>query len=174
MADAQDLKSWDHKKSCGFKSRHRHQHLLLLFHTVSPILHHPVPSPRTPAGKVESEESVGDARLDVTEVRTKAEKGDAQAQFDLGFMYDEGKSVERDSTEATKWYRKAAEQGFAKAQLNLAAMYESGEGIPQDYKEAARWNLKASEQGITLAEVNMGRFYRDGKGVPTSATEAVR
>src|SRR2546422_764394 len=24
MADAQDLKSWDHKKSCGFKSRHRH------------------------------------------------------------------------------------------------------------------------------------------------------
>ena len=122
----------------------------------------------------EGQESVGDARLDVTEVRTKAEKGDAQAQFDLGFMYDEGKSVERDSTEATKWYRKAAEQGFAKAQLNLAAMYESGEGIPQDYKEAARWNLKASEQGITLAEVNMGRFYRDGKGVPTSATEAVR
>src|SRR5438874_13835835 len=74
----------------------------------------------------EGQESVGDARLDVTEVRTKAEKGDAQAQFDLGFMYDEGKSVERDSTEATKWYRKAAEQGFAKAQLNLAAMYESG------------------------------------------------
>jgi hypothetical protein len=26
MADAQDLKSWDHKKSCGFKSHHRHQH----------------------------------------------------------------------------------------------------------------------------------------------------
>ena len=25
MADAQDLKSWDRKKSCGFKSRHRHQ-----------------------------------------------------------------------------------------------------------------------------------------------------
>ena len=25
MADAQDLKSWDLKKSCGFKSRHRHQ-----------------------------------------------------------------------------------------------------------------------------------------------------
>ena len=24
MADAQDLKSWDRKKSCGFESRHRH------------------------------------------------------------------------------------------------------------------------------------------------------
>jgi hypothetical protein len=25
MADAQDLKSWDHKKSCRFESDHRHQ-----------------------------------------------------------------------------------------------------------------------------------------------------
>lgn len=25
MEDAQDLKSWDRKKSCGFESRHRHQ-----------------------------------------------------------------------------------------------------------------------------------------------------
>jgi hypothetical protein len=24
MADAQDLKSWDRKKSCGFESHHRH------------------------------------------------------------------------------------------------------------------------------------------------------
>jgi TPR repeat protein len=122
----------------------------------------------------EGQEKAGDAKPDVNDIRAKAEKGDAQAQFDLGWMYDEGKRVEQDSTEATKWYRKAAEQGFAKAQLNLGAMYENGEGIPQDYKEAARWNLKASEQGITLAEVNMGRFYRDGKGVPTSSTEAVR
>src|SRR6266446_6817578 len=28
MADAQDLKSWDLKKSCGFNSRHRHQRFL--------------------------------------------------------------------------------------------------------------------------------------------------
>ena len=29
MADAQDLKSWDRKKSCGFESRHRHQPTLV-------------------------------------------------------------------------------------------------------------------------------------------------
>jgi len=121
----------------------------------------------------EGQEKAVDAKPDVNEVRAKAEKGDAQAQFDLGWMYDEGKSVEQDSSEAAKWYRKAAERGLAKAQLNLGAMYEIGQGIPQDYKEAARWNLKASAQGVTLAEVNMGRFYRDGKGVPTSSIEAV-
>ena len=30
MADAQDLKSWDHKKSCGFESHHRHQYAGML------------------------------------------------------------------------------------------------------------------------------------------------
>jgi hypothetical protein len=31
MADAQDLKSWDLKQSCGFESRHRHQFYLAEF-----------------------------------------------------------------------------------------------------------------------------------------------
>ena len=99
----------------------------------------------------EGQEKAGDAKPEVNEVRAKAEKGDAQAQFDLGWMYDEGNGIEQDSSEATKWYRKAAERGLAMAQLNLGAMYEIGEGIPQDYQEAARWNLKASAQGVTLA-----------------------
>ena len=30
MADAQDLKSWDLKKSCGFESHHRHQSKFVL------------------------------------------------------------------------------------------------------------------------------------------------
>ncbi len=39
MADAQDLKSWDHKKSCGFESRHRHQNKeIILFLIVIVIL----------------------------------------------------------------------------------------------------------------------------------------
>src|SRR2546428_1690306 len=74
----------------------------------------------------EGQEKAVDAKPDVNEVRAKAEKGDAQAQFDLGWMYDEGNGIEQDSSEATKWYRKAAERGLAMAQLNLGAMYEIG------------------------------------------------
>ena|SRR5713101_2141056 len=37
MADAQDLKSWDRKTSCGFESRHRHQNAINV---------NPEPSPR--------------------------------------------------------------------------------------------------------------------------------
>ena len=39
------------------------------------------------------------------------QQGDADAQFELGFCYANGKGVEQDQAEAVSWYRKAAEQG---------------------------------------------------------------
>ena len=52
-----------------------------------------------------------------------AEQGDADAQFNLGVMYDEGDGVPQDYKEAFKWYRFAAEQGVALAQTYLGVMY---------------------------------------------------
>ncbi len=51
-----------------------------------------------------------------------AEQGDADAQFNLGMMYDYGKSVPHDYGEALKWYRKSAVQGDARAQNNLGSL----------------------------------------------------
>ncbi|WP_277600823.1 tetratricopeptide repeat protein [Eikenella corrodens] len=52
-----------------------------------------------------------------------AEQGNADAQYNLGVMYDNGQGVRQDYAEAARWYRKAAEQGYAKAQYNLGSMY---------------------------------------------------
>ena len=40
-----------------------------------------------------------------------AEKGNARAQFMLGFMYEEGIGVKQDYAEAMRWYKLAAAQG---------------------------------------------------------------
>ena len=40
-----------------------------------------------------------------------AELGNADAQFGLGVMYDEGLGVPQNHTEAVKWFRLADEQG---------------------------------------------------------------
>src|SRR4029079_2561248 len=80
-------------------------------------------------------------------LREKAEKGDADAQFTLGMMYYEGRSVPRDYVESARWFRKAAEQGHAIAQYALGAIYENGRGFPKDTAEAARWYRKAADQG---------------------------
>ncbi len=54
--------------------------------------------------------------------RTRAEAGDAEAQFNLGVRYDVGRGVPEDDVEAVRWYRLAAEQGDAYAQYDLGGM----------------------------------------------------
>ncbi len=77
--------------------------------------------------------------------RPLAKQGHAEAQSNLGFMYDNGLGVPPDHAEAVKWFRKAAERGNAKAQKYLGDMYEKGQGVPQDYAQAHMWfNLAAS------------------------------
>jgi hypothetical protein len=48
-----------------------------------------------------------------------AEHGVAEAQFNLGFIYEHGKGVPLDNVEAVSWYRLAAEQGHEAARRRL-------------------------------------------------------
>ena len=97
--------------------------------------------------------------------RLSAEQGKANAQANLGFMYDNGQGVLQDYKEAVKWYRLAAEQGDADAQYNLAIKYDNGQGVLQDYKEAVKWYRLAAEQGVAAAQGNLGAMYSNGQGV---------
>src|ERR1019366_3828126 len=47
-----------------------------------------------------------------------ADQGLANAQYELGVLFQSGKGVEQDFAKASAWYRKAADQGLAGAQLN--------------------------------------------------------
>ncbi len=76
-----------------------------------------------------------------------AELGDAEAQYNLGVMYDEGAGRKVDLALAAEWYQKAAEQGFIDAQTNLGIMYLGGQGVPKDPDIARKWLQKAAEQG---------------------------
>ena len=93
-------------------------------------------------------------------------RGSWDAQLNLGSMYEEGRGVPQDETEAVRWYRLAADQGYAPAQHNLGVAYENGRGVPQDYAEAVRWYRLAAEQEYADAQVNLGVSYRAGRGVP--------
>jgi TPR repeat protein len=73
------------------------------------------------------------------EWKAAADHGQAEAQFDLGVLYAQGKGVRRDLTEASKWYRLAADQGNAEAQFALGQMYSRGWGVPRDEADAIRW-----------------------------------
>jgi len=93
-----------------------------------------------------------------------AEKGDAEAQFEMGVLNQYGRGIPQDLGRAVALYCKAAERGHLEAQSNLGILYAKGQGIPRDYNEAVKWFTKAAEQGNAFAQNNLGYLYSLGEG----------
>lgn len=107
--------------------------------------------------------------------RARAEQGDADAQFDLGYAYATGNDVERDRSKAIKWYAAAAKAGHLEAQYALGSLFQQGwKGIPPNHREAANWFKQAAERGHVKAQWQLSLLYENGKGVKKSIVEAYR
>ena len=106
--------------------------------------------------------------------RRAAEQGHAEAQWNLGLAYADGKGILKDDAEAVKWIHRAAEQEDIYAQTDLGWMYQNGDCVPQDYAEAAKWYRRAAEQGHASAQTRIGTQYYFGEGVPQDYAEAVK
>jgi TPR repeat protein len=109
----------------------------------------------------------------VAQFRKAADLNHPLAQFDLGYMYENGRGVSKDDQQALTWIRKAADQGLAAAQLNLGLMYQNGQGVPKDDKQAAVWFGKAADQNDVVAQFNLGVMYTNGQGVAKDYQQAV-
>lgn len=94
-----------------------------------------------------------------------ADRGDANAQFNLAVLYERGLGVRRDFSEAFMLCHLAAAQGLAAAEVELGRMYARGWGTAQRYGEALEWFEKAAEQGDPNGERNVGWLYDQGYGV---------
>ncbi len=92
----------------------------------------------------------------LTTLQTKAEQGDADAQFSLGLHYSSAQGEALDFVQAARWYRRAANQDHALAQFNLGVMFARGQGMPPDQAAAADWMLKAAEGGDAGGQHNLG------------------
>lgn len=81
-----------------------------------------------------------------------AQKGHAEAQYNLGRLYAEGKGgIPHDDEQAVRWVRAAASQGYPPAQARLGARYANGLGIAQDTRRAYFWLTLAylhGEKGV--------------------------
>ena len=114
----------------------------------------------------------GDYAAAVSYWRPLADQGNAEAQNDLGSMYQLGHGVPQNDAQAIAWYRKAADQGEAEAQTNLGWMYQLGHGVPQNYTQAIAWYRKAADQGEAEAQFNLGLMYAYGRGAPQDYVKA--
>lgn len=96
----------------------------------------------------------------------------AEAQFRLAWLYENGRGVKKDHAEAAKWYSFAAVQGHVHAQYNLGLMYVEGRGVWRNEARAAAWFRRAAVQGHGKAQYNLGLLYATGRGVPKDSDKA--
>jgi len=78
-----------------------------------------------------------------------AKRGDAEAQFNLAMIYENGLddsryAAEGNRPEAMRWFRAAADQGLARAQLKLAEICAGEHDRPESSVEACEWYLLAT------------------------------
>ena len=93
--------------------------------------------------------------------RPLAEKGDADAQFNLGQAYRLGRGVPLDLGAAKSWFERAAASGHLDSQTTLGLLlFQNG-----DHPEGLKWLKKAAEQGEPRALLVYGTALYNGDGV---------
>jgi hypothetical protein len=94
-----------------------------------------------------AESNDASAGLSVEGVRVKAEMGDAESQYYMGYWSQTGQHIAQDKQTALIWYSKAAHQGHMAAQHNLGVIYMKGDGVDKDLESAYVWALLAADHG---------------------------
>jgi TPR repeat protein len=85
----------------------------------------------------------------------RAKGGEAEAQYNLGKAYFDGRGVNQDDTKAITWFLKAAEQNNPDAQYALFRMYAYGYGVEVDHDFAALMLSDAAKNGHAHAQTLM-------------------
>jgi len=76
----------------------------------------------------------------------EAEKGNADAQYYVGKIYEGSLGTDPDYAAAASWYQKAAARGHSASRFSLGALYEQGLGVPADPAKA--FNLYREATGL--------------------------
>lgn len=96
------------------------------------------------------------------DLRTRASKGDAEAQWRLGVQLSSSGKDDNTQQEAFLWLSKSAGQGSLKGEFNLGKMYWNGRGTEANRAQALQLIRKAAENGLPEAEQWMGEACLKG------------
>ena len=90
-----------------------------------------------------------------------ANKGNAEAQYHVGMMYNNGIGTQRDLKQAFEWFQKSAASNDPLGAYKLGCYYAGqGEGVvAADENEALKYKLIAAKAGYALAQHDVALVY---------------
>ena len=81
-------------------------------------------------------------------MRPLADAGDADAQYNIGWMYLNGYGLRVNDSLALEWWKKASEQGNADASFSIGMLYSLGDGeVLKNTNRAIDYYLLAAKTG---------------------------
>ena len=112
--------------------------------------------------------SVGVSAQSLDQIRSKANSGDAESLYLMGWSYANGANgAILNYSEALPWFKQASDKGIAAASYYLGWMYYYGEGVSKDNTEAYKWFTKSEQQGMSEAHT-MALACKDGTAILTN------
>ena len=93
-----------------------------------------------------------------------AKIGDAEAQFNVGEMYEAGFDVKQDKKEARYWFTRSASQKHEKAGFKLLYWDVEREGLNDKNKAKVKKLNNMAKQGNAQAQYYLGQMYANGVG----------
>ena len=103
-----------------------------------------------------------------------AESETAYALYILGMLYQFGSYVQKNESEAFKYYERGALAGNATAAYKTAIYYKDGRVTEQNYNKFFYWLKKAVDGGYNneKAMIELASAYRDGRGCEKNQKKA--
>lgn len=101
-----------------------------------------------------------------------ARTGSAEAQFNVGEMYEKGSGVPANMKSAFTWFELAAKQDHQKAQYKVAYMYFRGEGVDANPAKAFQMMDRLAKIGYARAQYYLASMYETGVGTARNLDHA--
>ena len=118
---------------------------------------------------------------DIPSLKALAEKGNAEAEFQLAEKYYYGEGIEIDYAQSFKWASRSAAQDNPKAKYRLGSLHIQGRGVAKDenkakalFKESKIGLLNLAGRNDPQAQAFLGVMYNRGMGVEQDFKEAVK
>ncbi len=113
--------------------------------------------------RLNPEEKNYDPKRAINLLEKAALKGEAEAQYELGRMFERGIGVAQDTKKAVELYRQAASVDYADAINDLGFLhYQGGLGIVRDPKRAIKYFERAADLRHPQASFNFAALIDDG------------
>lgn len=92
------------------------------------------------------------------ELAAKADAGDADSQYLMGYSFEKGEDNPLDPAKATFWYEKAVAADHPAAKHRLGLMYATGTWVKQDFNITAELFESAAKQKYPAAQMDYAMF----------------